>query len=86
MAFNAILLVGILAIISTSPSVTFAKETPVAPILDVSSLNRSSFPAGFIFGTASAAYQVYHISSLLFLHSTIAFMGGKYVNAVLGEH
>ena len=27
------------------------------------SLNRSSFPAGFIFGTASASYQVYIIAS-----------------------
>jgi hypothetical protein len=31
----------------------------VAPSLNnTASLNRSSFPAGFIFGTASAAYQV----------------------------
>ncbi|XP_061367284.1 cyanogenic beta-glucosidase-like isoform X2 [Gastrolobium bilobum] len=37
------------------PSVTFAEA--VAPTLDVSSLNRSYFPAGFIFGTASSAYQ-----------------------------
>ncbi|XP_057456247.1 cyanogenic beta-glucosidase-like [Lotus japonicus] len=29
----------------------------VAPILDDSDLNRSSFPPGFVFGTASAAYQ-----------------------------
>ena len=29
-----------------------------SPILDVSSLNRSSFPSGFLFGTASASYQV----------------------------
>lgn len=29
----------------------------VSPILDVSSLNRSSFPTGFIFGTASSSYQ-----------------------------
>ncbi|RYR70157.1 hypothetical protein Ahy_A03g016668 [Arachis hypogaea] len=28
------------------------------PILDVSSLNRSSFPAGFVFGTATSSYQV----------------------------
>ncbi|XP_057453250.1 beta-glucosidase 12-like [Lotus japonicus] len=37
------------------PSVTFAET--VSPILDVASLNRSSFPKGFAFGTASAAYQ-----------------------------
>ncbi|MED6211806.1 hypothetical protein PIB30_077057 [Stylosanthes scabra] len=29
-----------------------------SPILDVASLNRSSFPAGFIFGTTSSSYQV----------------------------
>ena len=29
-----------------------------APILDVSTLNRTSFPPAFIFGTASSAYQV----------------------------
>ncbi|KAL4327022.1 hypothetical protein AHAS_Ahas13G0058500 [Arachis hypogaea] len=29
-----------------------------SPILDVSSLNRSSFPAGFVFGTATSSYQV----------------------------
>ncbi|RYR22977.1 hypothetical protein Ahy_B03g068256 isoform C [Arachis hypogaea] len=28
-----------------------------SPILDVSSLNRSSFPAGFVFGTATSSYQ-----------------------------
>lgn len=38
------------------PSVTFAET--VSPILDVASLNRSSFPKGLAFGTASAAYQV----------------------------
>lgn len=39
--------------ISSSVTITQA----VAPILDVSSLNRTSFPPGFIFGTASSAYQ-----------------------------
>ncbi|XP_058748878.1 beta-glucosidase 12-like [Vicia villosa] len=29
----------------------------VSPILDVSSLNRTSFPKGFLFGTASSSYQ-----------------------------
>ncbi|CAL0304191.1 unnamed protein product [Lupinus luteus] len=32
-------------------------EASVSPILDVSYLNRSSFPLGFIFGAASSAYQ-----------------------------
>ncbi|XP_061361379.1 cyanogenic beta-glucosidase-like isoform X1 [Gastrolobium bilobum] len=38
-------------------SVFVTTSKAVAPILDVSYLNRSSFPAGFIFGTASSAYQ-----------------------------
>ncbi|KAL2968468.1 hypothetical protein AAZX31_15G030600 [Glycine max] len=53
MAYKAFFLLGLF--LSTLASVTFAEA--VAAILDVSSLNRSSFPQGFIFGTASAAYQ-----------------------------
>jgi len=30
----------------------------VSPSYDTASLNRTSFPRGFIFGTAAAAYQV----------------------------
>ncbi|OIW03742.1 hypothetical protein TanjilG_30018 [Lupinus angustifolius] len=56
MEFKAFLLVGLFALVTISASVSFAEEV-VAPILDVSSLNRTSFPKGFIFGTASAAYQ-----------------------------
>ncbi|TKY49532.1 Beta-glucosidase 12 [Spatholobus suberectus] len=55
MAYNAFFLFALFSIVSVLPSVSLAE--PVAPILDVASLNRSSFPAGFIFGTASAAYQ-----------------------------
>ncbi|XP_027355979.1 beta-glucosidase 12-like [Abrus precatorius] len=40
-------------VICTSFTITEA----VAPVLDVSSLNRTSFPPGFIFGTASSSYQ-----------------------------
>ncbi|KOM50771.1 hypothetical protein LR48_Vigan08g159800 [Vigna angularis] len=36
-------------------SITITQAVP--PILDVSSLNRTSFPPAFIFGTASSAYQ-----------------------------
>nr|ACD65510.1 beta-glucosidase D2 [Lotus japonicus] len=42
-------------LVCTLPSITFAED--VSPIADVVSLNRSSFPKGFIFGTASSAYQ-----------------------------
>ncbi|CAL0332467.1 unnamed protein product [Lupinus luteus] len=53
MAFKAFLvLVGLFALATT----TFAKEV-VAPILEVASLNRTSFPKGFVFGTASSSYQ-----------------------------
>ncbi|XLT69362.1 hypothetical protein HN873_025801 [Arachis hypogaea] len=41
------------ALIITSSS----SASPVSPILDVSSLNRTSFPKAFIFGTASSSYQ-----------------------------
>ncbi|KAL5082607.1 hypothetical protein RYX36_011028, partial [Vicia faba] len=36
---------------------TFSSSEAVSPILDVSSLNRTSFPKGFLFGTASSSYQ-----------------------------
>lgn len=40
-------------------AVTNSKATAVMPIrYDTALLNRSSFPAGFIFGSASASYQV----------------------------
>ncbi|XP_057452715.1 cyanogenic beta-glucosidase-like [Lotus japonicus] len=56
MAFNALLLLGLFFnLASTLPSVTFA--TSAAPTLDDASLRRSNFPKGFIFGTASLAYQ-----------------------------
>ncbi|XP_029127119.1 cyanogenic beta-glucosidase isoform X3 [Cajanus cajan] len=37
--------------------ITITHTNAVSPILDVSFLNRSSFPEGFVFGTASSAYQ-----------------------------
>ncbi|AES67733.1 putative beta-glucosidase [Medicago truncatula] len=37
--------------------ITLSFAEVVSPILDVSSLNRTSFPTGFIFGTASSSYQ-----------------------------
>ncbi|MED6126118.1 Beta-glucosidase 12 [Stylosanthes scabra] len=50
-----VLLLGVLALMVSSSWSAASKPGP--PILSVASLNRSSFPAGFIFGTASAAYQ-----------------------------
>ncbi|KAF7824010.1 cyanogenic beta-glucosidase-like isoform X1 [Senna tora] len=54
MAFILYLL-SLVATLSLIALVESAAATP--PILDVSYLNRSSFPDGFIFGTASSAYQ-----------------------------
>ncbi|XP_045799885.1 beta-glucosidase 13-like [Trifolium pratense] len=50
--FNAFLLLSLFNLFTTLPSAEV-----VSPILDVSSLNRTSFPPGFIFGTASSSYQ-----------------------------
>ncbi|ESW22399.1 hypothetical protein PHAVU_005G150600 [Phaseolus vulgaris] len=56
MEHNAFFLM-LVAIVTTLASLAVAEPVPVAPILDVSSLNRTSFPPGFVFGTASASYQ-----------------------------
>lgn len=51
------LLLGVLLLIGLA--VTNSKATAVMPSrYDTAFLNRSSFPAGFIFGSASASYQV----------------------------
>ncbi|KAE9600389.1 putative beta-glucosidase [Lupinus albus] len=55
MAFTTFFLLSLLAFATTLPLVTFAEA--VSSILDFSSLNRTSFPPGFIFGSASSAYQ-----------------------------
>ncbi|BAT90807.1 hypothetical protein VIGAN_06209400, partial [Vigna angularis var. angularis] len=46
-----------LCVFVTSSIVTLTQSKAVPPILEVSYLNRSSFPKGFVFGTASASYQ-----------------------------
>ncbi|RHN76189.1 putative beta-glucosidase [Medicago truncatula] len=50
--FRAFLILTLFNLFTTLPSAEV-----VSPILDVSSLNRTSFPTNFIFGTASSAYQ-----------------------------
>ncbi|KAL9296525.1 hypothetical protein ACSQ67_022421 [Phaseolus vulgaris] len=52
--YQCLLLVGIFTLLV---SFSFTITQAAAPILDVSSLNRTSFPPAFIFGTASSAYQ-----------------------------
>jgi hypothetical protein len=49
-----VVLVGLLVFVG----LLIGNSIAVTPSHDTASLNRSSFPAGFIFGTASAAYQV----------------------------
>nr|A3RF67.1 RecName: Full=Isoflavonoid 7-O-beta-apiosyl-glucoside beta-glycosidase; AltName: Full=Beta-glycosidase; Flags: Precursor [Dalbergia nigrescens]ABN70849.1 beta-glycosidase [Dalbergia nigrescens] len=56
MTFKAILLLGLLALVSTSASIAFAKEVR-ATITEVPPFNRNSFPSDFIFGTAASSYQ-----------------------------
>jgi len=58
MEYNAFFLMLVVTV-TTLASLALAEPVPVAPILDVSSLNRTSFPPGFVFGTASASYQVH---------------------------
>ncbi|ESW03970.1 hypothetical protein PHAVU_011G056300 [Phaseolus vulgaris] len=48
---------SLLCVFVTSSIITLTHSKAVPPILDVSYLNRSSFPKGFVFGTASASYQ-----------------------------
>ncbi|KAI4324288.1 hypothetical protein L6164_023839 [Bauhinia variegata] len=57
MAFNTFALLFVLSLLAFASSSGTAIAESGPPILDVSSLNRSSFPKGFIFGTASASYQ-----------------------------
>ncbi|KAI4331940.1 hypothetical protein L6164_016887 [Bauhinia variegata] len=55
MAFNKDIMLSLCLLAFLSSFVSIAET--VSPVLDVSSLNRTSFPEGFIFGTASSAYQ-----------------------------
>jgi hypothetical protein len=45
-----------------------------------SSFNRSSFPAGFVFGSSSSAYQVFHSLNLTFVQivSIITIVNGGF--------
>jgi len=56
MARKGFLLFLFFALFTTFPSISFAQQQSSA--VEALSLNRSSFPTGFVFGTASAAYQV----------------------------
>ncbi|KAL2328836.1 hypothetical protein Fmac_022263 [Flemingia macrophylla] len=57
MAFNVYLYLLHLGVFALVISSSVTNPQTVAFVLDVSSINRTSFPPGFIFGTASSAYQ-----------------------------
>ncbi|XP_020215280.1 cyanogenic beta-glucosidase [Cajanus cajan] len=57
MAFNGYFVLGLIGLVLLSSSKVTCKETvTVSPIIDIS-LNRNSFPQGFIFGAGSSSYQ-----------------------------
>lgn len=56
MAFQGSVLLSLLVLVCSA--VTSSSKATIPSQYDTGSLNRSSFPAGFIFGTASSAYQV----------------------------
>lgn len=56
MAINGYFILGMFALVA---AVTVTDAVAVSTVVDIGSLNRSSFPAGFIFGAGSSAYQVY---------------------------
>jgi beta-glucosidase len=58
MALNYILfLIPFIVVLSKSNLVNCKERVEVEPILDIASLNRNSFPQGFIFGAGSSSYQ-----------------------------
>lgn len=74
MAFNIVFLLCLYTQIITTTVTLKTFSEPISPnILDVTSLNRSSFPTNFIFGASNSAYQVFSVYSLSrsFLFSTV---------------
>jgi beta-glucosidase len=61
MALNYLLFLIAFVIVLSKPNIVNCKESvEVEPILDIASLNRNSFPQGFIFGAGSSSYQVFN--------------------------
>ncbi|XP_028801510.1 beta-glucosidase 12-like [Neltuma alba] len=56
-AFDAFVLLLLIFTLAISASSLGRADATSSPILDVYSVNRSCFPAGFLFGTASASFQ-----------------------------
>ncbi|KAG2675041.1 hypothetical protein I3843_13G145300 [Carya illinoinensis] len=55
MAMKGYILIGLLVLVASFANTINAK--PITPSYGISTLNRTSFPKGFTFGTASASYQ-----------------------------
>ncbi|GAU49491.1 hypothetical protein TSUD_88580 [Trifolium subterraneum] len=80
MAFNGylyLLYLGVLTvIISSSVLIMAAAVTNPTTLVDRTSLNRSSFPKGFIFGTASSSYQIPNHFKIDFVLEDIMYIAG----------
>jgi beta-glucosidase len=63
MVFNYILCLIAFVIVLSKSYVNCIDIVEVEPLLDVASLNRNSFPKGFIFGAGSSSYQVINYMS-----------------------
>lgn len=57
MSFNYLLCLIAFALVLGKTNVNCIETIEVEPLLDVASLNRNSFPKGFIFGAGSSSYQ-----------------------------
>ncbi|PNX72387.1 beta-glucosidase 24-like protein, partial [Trifolium pratense] len=58
MTFNYnLFIISFVIFLSESNIVNCKESVEVEPILDIASLNRYSFPQGFIFGAGSSSYQ-----------------------------
>jgi len=73
MGCNEFIVLGTVAV-TTLPAIS-PEEYPASHVEPLS-LNRTSFPEGFVFGTASAAYQVYALDKTMqmFLLQFILFI------------
>jgi len=65
MALNYLLCLVAFALVLSKSNVNCIESIEVEPLLDVASLNRNSFPKGFIFGAGSSSYQVINYSNLI---------------------
>lgn len=56
---GSVVVLGLLLVVGCAATSSVGQSSSTTPThFDVTSLNRSSFPVGFTFGTASSSYQV----------------------------